>query len=209
MKLMFLGPPGAGKGTQAQNIAEKLGIPHISTGDMLREQVKNGTALGMKAKEYMDAGQYVPDDVIIDMVKERVSRPDAKGGFILDGFPRTSAQAETLDGFASIDAVININVPDDKLINRICGRRVCRVCSATYHESMLHDKSKCPKCSGETFIREDDKEETVKTRINVYNEKTQPLIEYYTKKGILYDIEGEGTVEGITGKVLAAIEAIK
>jgi len=209
MKLMFLGPPGAGKGTQARIIAEKLGIAHISTGDMLREQVKNGTALGLKAKEYMDAGQYVPDGVIIDMVKERVNKPDAREGFILDGFPRTAAQAETLDGFASLDAVINIGVPDEMLIDRICGRRVCTDCGATYHESMLHDKEKCPVCSGSMYVRDDDKEETVRTRINVYKEKTQPLIDYYAKKGILHEIDGTGTIDEIADKVMAAIEALK
>jgi adenylate kinase len=209
MKLMFLGPPGAGKGTQAQSLAEKLGIPQISTGDMLREQVRNLTPLGKKAKEYMDAGEYVPDDVIIAMVKERAARPDAKNGFILDGFPRTSAQAETLESFASLDAVLNICVREDILIKRLSGRLVCRVCSATYHESMLHDRSTCPKCSGETYVRDDDKEETVKKRIAVYNEKTQPLIDYYARKGILHDIAGDRDVEDITVEILALLDNIK
>ena len=131
MRLMFVGPPGAGKGTQAVRIAARYGIPHISTGDMLREEIKNGTPLGQQAKAYIEAGELVPDDVIIGMVKERISRPDARDGFLLDGFPRTREQAEALDKFTSLDVVININVPDDKLIHRICGRRVCRDCGAT------------------------------------------------------------------------------
>lgn len=204
MKLMFVGPPGAGKGTQAARIASRYGIPHISTGDMLREQVRNETALGLEAKKYMDEGGYVPDDVIIGMVKERVSRPDAKNGFILDGFPRTDAQAEALEQFASLDAVINIVVPDDKLIHRICGRRMC-ACGATYHESMLEDIHKCPKCGGTLYVRDDDKEETVKKRLSVYKEKTQPLIDYYTSKGILHDIVGSGGIDDITETIVAVL----
>jgi adenylate kinase len=208
MKLMFLGPPGAGKGTQAQVIAESLGIPHISTGDMLREQVRNMTPLGKKAKEYMDAGEYVPDDVIIAMVKERVGRPDAKKGFILDGFPRTSAQAETLDGFASLDAVLNIQADDEVIAKRISARRACKVCSATFDVKMAHDGS-CPKCSGEIYTRDDDKAETVKKRISVYNEKTQPLIDYYAKKGILRDIDGDRDISEITKEILAMLDGLK
>jgi adenylate kinase len=208
MKLMFLGPPGAGKGTQAQVIAERLGIPHISTGDMLREQVRNMTPLGKKAKEYMDAGEYVPDDVIIAMVKERVGRPDAKHGFILDGFPRTSAQAETLDGFASLDAVLNVMADDEVIIKRISARRACKVCNATFDVKMAHEGN-CPKCSGEIYTRDDDRAETVKKRIRVYNEKTQPLIDYYAKKGILRDIDGDRDISEITKEILAMLEKIK
>lgn len=209
MKLMFVGPPGAGKGTQAARIAARYGIPHISTGDMLREEVRSETPLGKEAKKYMDAGGYVPDDVIIAMVKERVSKPDAKNGFILDGFPRTDVQAQALDEFASLDAVLNIVVPDDKLIHRICGRRVCGSCGATYHESMLEDLKTCPKCKGALFVREDDKEETVKNRLRVYKEKTQPLIDYYTKKGILHDIVGSGGIDDITESIIAALNGEK
>lgn len=206
---MFVGPPGAGKGTQAAKVAARYGIPHISTGDMLREQVKNETPLGLEAKKYMDEGAYVPDDVIIGMVKERVSRPDAKCGFILDGFPRTAAQAEALEQFTSLDAVINIVVADDKLLHRICGRRVCRECGATYHESMLKDINKCPKCHGELYVRDDDKEETVKNRLRVYKEKTQPLIDYYTGKGILHDIVGSGGIDDITQAIVAVLDKVK
>lgn len=209
MRLMFLGPPGAGKGTQAARIAVKMGIAHISTGDMLREEVKNSTPLGKKAREYIDAGEYVPDAVIISMVKERISKPDAEKGFILDGFPRTQAQAEALEGFTSLDAVINVNVSDDKLMHRICGRRVCRACSSTYHESMLENLNICPKCKGTLYVRDDDKEETVKVRISVYKEKTQPLIDYYIKKGILHDIDGSGGIDDITDRIIAALKKEK
>jgi len=203
---MFVGPPGAGKGTQAVRIAARYGIPHISTGDMLREEIKNGTPLGQQAKAYIEAGELVPDDVIIGMVKERISRPDARDGFLLDGFPRTREQAEALDKFTSLDVVININVPDDKLIHRICGRRVCRQCGATYHESMLENLKQCPKCGGELYVRDDDKEEIVRQRIAVYKEKTQPLIEYYTKKGLLEDVVGSGGIDDITEAIVAVLE---
>lgn len=209
MKLMFVGPPGAGKGTQAAKVASRFGIPHISTGDMLREQVKNETPLGLEAKKYMDSGAYVPDGVMIGMVKERVSKPDAKNGFILDGFPRTAAQAEALEEFTSLNAVINIVVSDDKLLHRICGRRVCAECGATYHESMLEDLHKCPKCQGALYVRDDDKEETVKNRLAVYKEKTQPLIDYYTGKGILHDIVGSGGIDDITEAIIKVLGEVK
>jgi len=206
MKLMFVGPPGAGKGTQAVRIAARYGIPHISTGDMLREEIKNGTELGKQAKTYIDAGELVPDEVIIGMVKERIARPDAANGFILDGFPRTKQQAEALGAIAALDAVININVPDSKLIHRICGRRVCSSCGATYHESMLEDQKHCPKCGGALYIRDDDREDTVKQRLAVYKEKTQPLIEYYTKIGILHDVVGSGGIDDITETIVEVLE---
>ena len=206
MRLMFVGPPGAGKGTQAVRIAERYHIPHISTGDMLREQIKSGTELGKQAKSYIDAGELVPDEVIIGMVQERVARPDAANGFLLDGFPRTRQQAEALGTFAELDAVININVPDNKLIHRICGRRVCTDCGATYHESMLEDPKICPKCGGKLYVRDDDKEETVKQRLTVYKEKTQPLIEYYTSLGILHDVVGSGGIDTITETIVEVLE---
>ena len=209
MKLMFVGPPGAGKGTQAVKVAAKYGIPHISTGDMLREEIKNGTKLGIKAKGLIDAGELVPDDVIIEMMKERTSRPDAANGFLLDGFPRTRAQAEALDRFASLDVVINIYVPDNKLIHRMCGRRVCSKCGATYHESMLENIKICPKCGGALFTREDDTEEIVKQRISVYKEKTKPLIDYYAEKGILHDVVGSGGINTITQTILSVLEGLE
>ncbi len=209
MKLMFAGPPGAGKGTQAERIALRLGIPHISTGDMLREEIKNGTELGAKAKAYIDAGELVPDDVIIAMVKDRVAQPDASGGFILDGFPRTKEQAAALEKIEKLDAVINIYVPDSKLIHRICGRRVCKDCGATYHESMLENVKVCPRCGGALYVRDDDSEEVVKQRLAVYKEKTKPLIDYYTAKGILYDIVGSGGIDNITDAIMAVLNKEK
>lgn len=206
MRLMFVGPPGAGKGTQAVRIAEKYSIPHISTGDMLREEMKCGSALGKQAKSYIDAGELVPDEVIIEMVKERVGKPDAEKGFLLDGFPRTKQQAEALGTFSTLDAVININVPDDKLIHRICGRRVCADCGATYHESMLENPKSCPKCGGKLYVRDDDTEEIVKQRLSVYKQKTQPLIEYYTKLGILHDVVGSGGIDDITETIVEVLE---
>lgn len=206
MKLMFVGPPGAGKGTQAVKVAAKYGIPHVSTGDMLREEIKNGSELGLKAKGLIDSGELVPDDVIIAMVKERVNRPDATGGFLLDGFPRTRAQAEALSRFTQLDTVINIYVPDNKLIHRMCGRRVCSKCSATYHESMLENIEICPKCGGPLFTRDDDTEEVVRQRLSVYKEKTKPLIDYYAEKGILHDVVGSGGIDTITQTILAVLE---
>ena len=209
MRLMFVGPPGAGKGTQAVRIAARYGIPHISTGDMLREEMKNGTTLGQQAKAFIDAGELVPDDVIIGMVKERVSRQDAEKGFLLDGFPRTREQAEALENIAALDAVVNINVPDEKLVHRICGRRVCRDCGATYHESMLENLHQCPKCGGTLYVRDDDKEEIVRQRISVYKQKTQPLIEYYTDKGLLHDVVGSGGIDDITKAIIAVLGQVK
>ncbi len=208
MRLMFVGPPGAGKGTQAVRIAARYGIPHISTGDMLREEMKNGTALGQQAKAFIEAGALVPDDVIIGMVKDRVGRADAVSGFLLDGFPRTREQAEALEQIATLDAVININVPDEKLVHRICGRRVCRDCGATYHESMLENLHQCPRCGGTLYVRDDDKEEIVRQRITVYKQKTQPLIEYYTEKGLLHDIVGSGGIDDITEAIIAVLDQI-
>ena len=209
MRLMFVGPPGAGKGTQAVRIAARYGIPHISTGDMLREEMKNGTTLGQQAKAFIEAGELVPDDVIIGMVKERVGRPDAANGFLLDGFPRTREQAEALENIEALDAVVNINVPDEKLVHRICGRRVCRDCGATYHESMLENLHQCPKCGGALYVRDDDKEEIVRQRISVYKQKTQPLIEYYTEKGLLHDVVGSGGIDDITEAIIAVLDEIK
>ena len=209
MRLMFVGPPGAGKGTQAVRVAARCGIAHISTGDMLRDEIKNGTTLGLEAKKYVDSGDYVPDDLIIAMVKERTKQPDAANGFILDGFPRTRAQAEALEEFTSLDAVINIHVSDDKLIHRICGRRVCHVCGATYHESMLENQKTCPKCQGSLHVRDDDREEIVKKRLDIYKEKTTPLIEYYAEKGILHDVVGSGGIDDITKAIMAVINGKK
>ena len=206
MKLMFLGPPGAGKGTQAVALAERFGIPHISTGDMLRAQIKNGTALGQKAKAYIEEGQLVPDDVIIGMIKERIAEPDAQNGFILDGFPRTRRQAEVLEGLTSLDAVFNIDSKDDQIVGRICGRRVCRECGAVYQASKLNGSTMCPKCEGELYVRADDNEGTIRERLSVYKKNTQPLIAYYTARGILHNIADEGSIADITQNILTMLD---
>ena len=189
MNIIFLGPPGAGKGTQAQKICDALNIPQISTGDILRRAMKEGTETGMKAKSFIDAGQLVPDEVIIDIVKERLAMDDCQGGYILDGFPRTVPQAEALDTFATIDCVIDLDVADQELVNRLSGRRVCLKCGATYHISMLGNKTTCDKCGDNLVQRNDDKAETVLNRLKVYHDQTAPLIGYYEKKGLLKTVE--------------------
>ena len=205
MNAIFLGPPGAGKGTQAQLVCEKLSIPQISTGDILRRAVKDGTETGKKAKQYMDAGQLVPDEVIIQIVKERLAQDDCKKGYVLDGFPRTVPQAEALDKIAKIDHVIDLDVPDEELVNRLSGRRVCLKCGATYHVSMLNGKTACDVC-GETLVqREDDKPETVLNRLKVYHAQTAPLIDYYAQKKLLRKIDGKNEISKITRDILSAV----
>ncbi len=197
MKMLLMGPPGAGKGTQAEHIVEKLGIPHISTGDMFRSAMKEGTSLGIKAKEYMDAGKLVPDEVTIGIVKERLQQSDCESGFLLDGFPRTVPQAEALDAILNelgmaLDTVLDIVVPREQLMDRLTGRRICRQCGATYHVifNPSQDADKCHKCGGELYQRSDDNAETVGKRLDVYAEQTKPLQEFYRAKGILQEIDG-------------------
>lgn len=216
MNLILLGPPGGGKGTQAKRIVEKYGIPQISTGDMFREAVAKGTELGKKAKEYMDRGELVPDDIVIGIVKERLSQPDCEKGFILDGFPRTLKQAEALDEILEemnkkIDAVININVPDEEIIKRIVYRRTCKNCGAVYNliYSPPKEDNKCDKCGGELYQRDDDKEETVRERLRVYKEQTQPLIDYYKKKGVLYEVDGTKPIDEVWKQIEEILEKIK
>lgn len=197
MKIIMLGAPGAGKGTQAKMIADKYSIPHISTGDIFRANIKNGTELGKKAKTYMDQGLLVPDELTVDLVIDRVGQEDCKNGYVLDGFPRTIPQAESLDAALSklgtkIDYAINVEVPDENIINRMSGRRACLACGATYH--IVHIPTKvegiCDRCGSETVLRDDDKPETVKKRLDVYHEQTQPLIDYYSGKGALVEVDG-------------------
>lgn len=194
--IILLGAPGAGKGTQASLISEEYNVPHISTGDILRRNIKEGTPLGIKAKEYIDAGALVPDEVVIGLVESRLKEDDCNNGYILDGFPRTIAQAEALDKVADIDLAINIDVPFDLIVSRLGGRRVCK-CGATYHVSTLNGETKCKACGDELFIRDDDKPETVQNRLRVYEAQTQPLIDYYGKQGKVVDIEATGTIEQI------------
>jgi adenylate kinase len=204
MYILLMGPPGAGKGTQAEKLVEKYRIAHISTGDMFRAAVKEGTPLGKQAKECMDAGQLVPDNVTIGIVKQRLAKPDCQTGFILDGFPRTLEQAAALDVTLGeldikLDRVINIAVPDDELVSRATGRRICKNCGATYHVlfNPAVSPDECDKCHGPIFQRDDDREETVKKRLTVYQSQTQPLIEYYRGKGLYTEIDGRQPIDKV------------
>lgn len=197
MKIIMLGAPGAGKGTQAKKIADKYHVPHISTGDIFRANIKNGTELGQKAKTYMDQGLLVPDELVVDLVVDRLQQDDSKNGYVLDGFPRTIPQAEALDNALKaiddkIDYAINVEVPDEAIINRMSGRRACVACGATYHIVYNAPKKEgiCDICGDKLILRDDDKPETVKKRLDVYHEQTWPLIEYYTKKNILKEVDG-------------------
>lgn len=212
MRLILLGPPGAGKGTQAANIVKKYNIPHISTGDIFRKNIKEGTDLGLKAKEYMDKGLLVPDDLVVAIVKDRLTEEDCKKGFLLDGFPRTVAQADSLDAELNtlnyeLDKVINIDVDKEELIERAVGRRVCKDCGATYHVKFRPSKveGKCDECGGELIQRKDDTEETVTRRIEVYLEQTEPLIDYYGKKGILLNIDGRQSIDKVFQDIVTAL----
>ena len=203
--IILLGAPGAGKGTQAAMIAEEFKVPHISTGDILRRNMKEGTPLGLKAKAFVESGGLVPDEVVIGLVEDRLSQEDCKYGYILDGFPRTIAQAEALDKVARIDLAINIDVPFETIIDRLGGRRVC-VCGETYHVSMLNGETTCKRCGKELFIRDDDKPETVKNRLKVYSDQTQPLIDYYRSQNKVVDIKANGTKEEIFADIKKVLE---
>ena len=211
MKIIMLGAPGAGKGTQAKMIADKYGVPHISTGDIFRANIKNGTELGMEAKKYMDQGLLVPDELTVRILLDRVAQDDCKNGYVLDGFPRTIPQAEVLDSELTklgdhIDYAINVDVPDENIVKRMSGRRACLTCGATYHIEHVPPKKEgiCDVCGSELVLRDDDKPETVKNRLNVYHEPTQPLIDFYTEKGVLKTVDGTVPME----EVFAAITAI-
>ena len=205
MNLIFLGPPGAGKGTQAVRVCEQLGIPQISTGDILRRAIKNETPTGLAAKSYIDKGQLVPDSVVIDIVRERLVQDDCKNGYLLDGFPRTVAQAEALEGFAKIDAVVDIDVSDEKLVERLSGRRVCLSCGGTYPVSRLNGSMTCEKCGNELIQRADDKAETVLSRLTVYHAQTEPLIDFYTKRGLLKEIDGSKPMDECYAAIMAVL----
>ena len=210
MKLILLGAPGAGKGTQAEIISETLKIPTISTGNIIREALKSGTEMGKKAKEYMDSGRLVPDDVVIGIIKARLAQPDCEGGFILDGFPRTIPQAEALDRMGiEIDRVIDIEVADETITRRVSGRRVCPSCGASYHVDYKRSSVEdiCDKCGDTLVQRKDDQPETVRERLHVYHEQTEPLKSFYAAKNKLYVVEGQEEVADTTRLTLAAIEA--
>ena len=211
MKVIMLGAPGAGKGTQAKKLAAEYSIPHISTGDIFRANIKEGTELGKKAKAYMDAGQLVPDELVCDLVVDRIQQDDCKNGYLLDGFPRTIPQAEALDAAVEklgekIDYAVNIDVPDDNIINRMSGRRACVGCGATYHIVFNPPKVEdvCDVCGKSLILRDDDKPETVKTRLDVYHAQTQPLIDYYAGRGVLVTVDGTQNMD----KVFAGIKDI-
>ena len=209
MKIIMLGAPGAGKGTQAKKIAAKYDIPHISTGDIFRANIKNGTELGNKAKTYMDQGLLVPDELVVDLVVDRVQQDDCKNGYVLDGFPRTIPQAEALDKALAefgdkIDYAIDVNVPDENIVKRMGGRRACVGCGATYHLVYAPTKKEgiCDVCGGELILRDDDKPETVQKRLGVYHEQTQPLIDYYKNQGILREVDGSVDMEDVFKEIL-------
>lgn len=214
MKIIMLGAPGAGKGTQAKQIADKYSIPHISTGDIFRANLKAGTELGKKAKEYMDQGLLVPDELTCDLVMDRIAQDDCKNGFVLDGFPRTIPQAEALDAALAkinqkMDYAIDVDVPDDNIINRMSGRRACLNCGATYHIVSIPTKQEgiCDRCGNQVVLRDDDQPETVKKRLNVYHEQTQPLIDYYQKQGILKSVDGTQPMESVFGAIVEILGA--
>lgn len=212
MKIIMLGAPGAGKGTQADKICAKYNIPHISTGDIFRANIKNNTELGQKAKSYMDKGELVPDELVVDLVVDRIKADDCTNGYVLDGFPRTIPQAEALDAALAaindkVDYAINVEVPDENIINRMSGRRACVACGATYH--IVHIPTKvdgvCDKCGAELILRDDDKPETVKNRLNVYHGQTQPLIDYYTAKNVLHEVDGTKAMEDVFSSIVSIL----
>lgn len=215
MRLILLGPPGSGKGTQAQRISEKYRIPQISTGDLFRKAVKERTALGQEAKKYMDQGKLVPDDVVVGMVEERLKENDCKGGFILDGFPRTLDQAKKLDKLMKkeelpLDAAVSVDVDDKEVVKRLSGRRTCRKCGNMYHVVFNPpvNEGVCDKCQGELYQRDDDHEDTIRTRLQVYHDQTAPLIKYYKDKGNLQGVEGVGSIDDIFGRIQDALSGI-
>lgn len=215
MRLVLLGPPGVGKGTQASSIVKKYDIPHISTGDIFRENIKNGTALGITAKEYMDKGLLVPDELVVSIVKDRLSKDDCKEGFLLDGFPRTVEQAEALDSELSqmgikLDKVVNIDADEGILIERVTGRRICKTCGATYHINNMPPKVEgiCDIDQGTLYQRDDDKVETVKTRIQVYLKQTQPLIKYYKDKGLILDVDGTRPIDEVFKTIVDSLPIV-
>ncbi|MDD7512468.1 MAG: adenylate kinase [Clostridiales bacterium] len=212
LRTILLGPPGAGKGTQAVKIVEKYNIPHISTGDIFRENIKNETELGNRAKAYMDRGELVPDELVVEIATDRLTKDDCKNGFLLDGFPRTIFQAEKLDEFLAqrgekIDKVINIDVEKDALVKRITGRRVCKSCGASYHVVNIPPKKDgvCDLCNGELIQRADDTEETVLNRIDVYNKQTKPLVDYYDKAGVIINIDGNKDLDDVLADIVKGL----
>ena len=209
MNIILLGAPGAGKGTQATRISDGYGLPHISTGDIFRENIKNQTEIGLLAKSYIDKGQLVPDEVTCKIVENRIAREDCKAGYMLDGFPRTIVQAEALDKITKIDLVINIEVDFSLVMDRLCGRRVCKECGESYHVSTLNGATKCARCGGELYQRKDDNPETVQSRLEVYSAQTAPLIQYYTEKGLLFNVVSDSTPEAVYEKISEKLDSFR
>ena len=209
MNIILLGAPGAGKGTQASRISDTYNLPHISTGDIFRENIKNQTPIGLLAKSYTDNGKLVPDEVTCKIVEERLSRADCANGYMLDGFPRTVVQAEALDKMEKLDLVINIDVEENLLMDRLCGRRVCKDCGESYHVSRLNGAVTCERCGGELYQRKDDNPETVRKRLAVYHAQTAPLIDYYTKKGLIFNVESNSTPEDVFEKISEKLDTLK
>ena len=206
MNIILLGAPGAGKGTQATKISEKYSLPHISTGDIFRDNIKRQTPVGLLAKSYTDNGKLVPDEVTCEIVKGRLEADDCKNGYLLDGFPRNLFQAETLESFSKADAVLNIDVDLSLLMARLCGRRVCKDCGESYHVDFLGGKTVCERCGGELYQRKDDNEETVGNRLKVYSEQTAPLIAYYSERNVLLNIDGVGAIDEVFARIVAALK---
>ena len=211
MKLIIFGPPSAGKGTQAQRLSEKYGIPQVSTGDLLREAVAKQTSLGVKIKSYLETGRLGPDDLIVQLISDRVSRPDCADGYLLDGFPRTMGQAVELDKMTDIDLVLSIVVDLELLVERAIGRRICKECASVYHVKFSPPKVEgvCDKCGGALIQRDDDREETVRKRLSVYTEQTAPLIDHFRAKGILVDIDGSLGIEAVSEQMVKAVEGLR
>lgn len=206
MKLILLGAPGSGKGTMAQKLTADLNVPQISTGDIFRKNLKEETPLGLKVKSIMAAGALVPDEITIEIVKNRLAEPDCANGYILDGFPRSIVQAEALTTFQNIDYAVDLDVDKETVVKRLSGRRFCPDCSGTYHVSSLENADVCPNCGGKLIVRADDSEETVRERLRVYEQTTLPLIEYYRKQGSLLTVDGNGTVDEVYGRILSVLK---
>lgn len=206
MKIVLLGAPGSGKGTHAQQLTKEFNIPQISTGDIFRKNLKEETPLGKQIKDIMAKGLLVPDEIVVAIVKDRLKEDDCKNGYILDGFPRSIAQAEALDGFDQIDYVVNIDVNKEEIVNRLAGRRFCPACNGTFHVSGLNGSNVCPNCGEQLIIREDDKEETVRERLRVYDTTTAPLVDYYAKSGKMVTVNGNGAVDEVYQRVLSVLK---